>query len=227
MQRRTFLNIGLAGLGTTLAMSKSAPAQFLQNPSTEKWAILFGTWCGSARDAGIWISEGMNGIAAVIDIRQVTANFYQTQGAVRPLDAVLQQHPDLFKSNQAAVDPAAYDHLIIGTAIHGGKGPAALEAYLNNNVDRLQGKIRGHFAVCGAMGGTPGQTQITNYIDNYLATICGTRSLSLPRNVFAGRITKALMSAADKATIGNAADYDHLSRAQCMALGAEILAANA
>lgn len=35
-----------------------------------EWAILYGTWCGSSRDASVWISEGMNGIAHVFDVRE-------------------------------------------------------------------------------------------------------------------------------------------------------------
>jgi len=61
MERRTFINLGLTGLGTTLAMANSVPAQFIPKPSKEKWAVLFGTWYGTARDASVWISEGMGG----------------------------------------------------------------------------------------------------------------------------------------------------------------------
>ena len=39
-------------------------------PSEKKWAVIYSTWCGSARDSGVWISEGMNGIANVFDIRE-------------------------------------------------------------------------------------------------------------------------------------------------------------
>ncbi len=39
-------------------------------PSDKKWAVLYGTWCGSARDAALWISEGMDGIANVFDVRE-------------------------------------------------------------------------------------------------------------------------------------------------------------
>jgi hypothetical protein len=203
-----------------MAMASPAPLQFIPYPSTKKWAILFGTWCGTARDASIWISEGMGGIAAVIDIRQVPADLNQNMEAVR------QQHPDLFDLRPSSVDPSAYDYLIIGTAIHGGKGPSALDAYINKNIDRLQGKIRGHFAVCGNFGQTPGPTQTTNYIDNYLAKIC--KTTSLPRKVFGGRITKALMSDADYKTYGSiTGEYDRLSRSECMQLGKDILAATA
>lgn len=66
MERRTFL----AGVGAAYSMSAAASGQFMPVPSKEKWAVIFGTWCGSARDAAMWISEGMGGIAAVFDARQ-------------------------------------------------------------------------------------------------------------------------------------------------------------
>ena len=31
---------------------------------------IYGTWCGSSRDAAVWISEGMGGIANVFDVRE-------------------------------------------------------------------------------------------------------------------------------------------------------------
>ena len=39
-------------------------------PSDKKCAVLYGTWCGSSRDAAVWISEGMGGIADVFDVRE-------------------------------------------------------------------------------------------------------------------------------------------------------------
>jgi len=39
-------------------------------PSEKKWAIVYGTWCGSSRDAAEWISEGLGGIADVFDVRE-------------------------------------------------------------------------------------------------------------------------------------------------------------
>lgn len=70
MERRTFLS-SVAGMGAIYAVNIADPAQYIPSrASKEKWAVLFGTWCGSARDAGIWISEGMGGIADVYDVRQ-------------------------------------------------------------------------------------------------------------------------------------------------------------
>jgi menaquinone-dependent protoporphyrinogen IX oxidase len=198
MERRTFLTLGVAGLGTAFAIARPARAQFIPKTSKEKWAIIYGTWYGTARDASVWISEGMGGIASVFDISRVPA------------------------------DLASYDHLIVGTAIHGGKGPAALESYLSINIDRLQSKIRGLFAVCGNMGKAPGPEQVKTLIDGYLARIC--KAPSVPKQVFGGRITQALMPEAEYKGIqdmyakigGPPGDWDHLSRMDCLKLGKEI-----
>jgi menaquinone-dependent protoporphyrinogen IX oxidase len=203
MQRRTFINMGLAGLGSSLAMASSVPAQFIPKPSKEKWAILFGTWYGTTRDASMWISEGMGGIAHVFDIRQVPA------------------------------DLDAYDHLVIGTAIQGGRGPKALDSYISKNINRLQDKIRGLFAVCGNMGRPPGPQQVKTYIDGYLAELC--RTDSVPKKVFGGRITKVLMPEAEYKRIadmysrigGPSGDWDNLNRTECMELGKKIYSAKA
>jgi menaquinone-dependent protoporphyrinogen IX oxidase len=200
MDRRTFVNLGLTGLGT-LAIANPIPAQFIPKPFKEKWAVLFGTWYGTARDASVWISEGMGGIAAVFDIRQVPANL------------------------------STYDHLIVGTAIHGGKGPKALEDYLSQNAVQLQKKIRGLFVVCGNMGKPPGPQQAKMLIDDYLAKLCQVGSV--PNRVFGGRITQALMPEAEFKMIadmyakigGPAGDWDNLNRMECLKLGKEIYSA--
>jgi hypothetical protein len=219
MQRRAFLNLGLASLGTTLATAIPVPAQYIPNPSSRKWAILFGTWCGTARDASIWISDGMGGIATVMDIRQFPSELSQN------LEAVRTQYPGIFDIRPASVDLSAYDHLIIGTAIHGGKGPQALEAYLSKNADRLKSKIRGLFIVCGNMGKQPGAAQVTSYIDGWLAPLCKVGSVY--KKACGGRITKALMSDADYKQFGSfTGEYDNLSRTDCMSFGKQIYSAN-
>jgi menaquinone-dependent protoporphyrinogen IX oxidase len=69
MKRRTFLSLGITG--TALALTPNAWALKLYPKTSEKkWAILYGTWCGSSRDAAVWISEGMAGIADVFDVRE-------------------------------------------------------------------------------------------------------------------------------------------------------------
>ena len=70
MERRLFFALGLAGIGA-LAMPKTARAlKSYPKASEKKWAVLYATWCGLARDAAVWISEGMGGIADAFDVRE-------------------------------------------------------------------------------------------------------------------------------------------------------------
>jgi len=197
MERRTFLN-GLAGAGAAYTMSAVASPQFIPFPSKDKWAVVFGTWCGSARDAGMWISEGMGGIAAVFDARQ---------------------KPDI----------KAYDHLILGTAIHGGKGPAEFEELIKANIADVKAKVRAYYAVCGNGGDRPWVATQQMYIDNYLAKLC---QAAVPQNrIFPGRITKALLPESDIQSLTGFfkqqgilfEDYDHLARWDCLQFGRQIL----
>ena len=70
MDRRTFLKTILVGGGLTAFASKSYALKLFPNPSKAKWTILFGSRYGSTRDASLWISEGMGGIADVFDARE-------------------------------------------------------------------------------------------------------------------------------------------------------------
>ncbi len=70
MKRRNFLQLGFASVGA-LALNKNAHAlEYYPKKSDKKIAVIYSTWCGSARDAAVWISEGMGGIADVFDIRE-------------------------------------------------------------------------------------------------------------------------------------------------------------
>lgn len=70
MQRRTFLKVGLVSAGTIALPHVSYALKYYPRPSEKKCAILYSTWCGSSRDAAVWISEGMGGIADVFDVRE-------------------------------------------------------------------------------------------------------------------------------------------------------------
>jgi menaquinone-dependent protoporphyrinogen IX oxidase len=70
MDRKNFLRYGTIGLGL-LAIPKNLWAlKYYPKPSDKKCAVIYGTWCGSSRDAAVWISEGMGGIADVFDVRE-------------------------------------------------------------------------------------------------------------------------------------------------------------
>jgi menaquinone-dependent protoporphyrinogen oxidase len=204
MERRTFLNIGAAGL-SSLAVAAPLRAQFIPIPSQskEKWAILFATWYGTSRDAAVWISEGMGAIAEVFDIRKPPA------------------------------DLAAYDNLVIGSSIQGFNIHPEMRKFLEANAGKIKGKVRGLFAVCGNLRNMPGEQQVKQYIDDNLAKL--TDAPNVPKNVFGGRITKAIWE--EKVYADNMAsyksmgvaegDFDNLKREDCMKLGAEILAKKA
>ena len=70
MKKRDFLKIGIFSAVALFIPEKLRALEYYPNKSDKKWAVLYGTWCGSSRDAGIWISEGMNGIANVFDVRE-------------------------------------------------------------------------------------------------------------------------------------------------------------
>jgi menaquinone-dependent protoporphyrinogen oxidase len=70
MDRRAFLETILVGGGLTILASNSYALKLFPNPGKQKWAILFGSRYGSARDASLWISEGMGGIADAFDARE-------------------------------------------------------------------------------------------------------------------------------------------------------------
>lgn len=71
MNRRLFFKSGIAGIGTLSFANSLLALKYYPNPCDKKCAILYSTWCGSTRDAAVWISEGMGGIADVFDVREL------------------------------------------------------------------------------------------------------------------------------------------------------------
>ncbi len=70
MKRRQFFKLGVAGIGTVALTGDVWALKYYPMPSDKKWVVLYGTWCGSSRDAAVWISEGMGGIGGVFDVRE-------------------------------------------------------------------------------------------------------------------------------------------------------------
>jgi hypothetical protein len=70
MKKRDFLKTSLLGLGALLISRKTSALEYYPTVKNGDWAILYGTWCGSSRDAAVWISEGMDGTANVFDVRE-------------------------------------------------------------------------------------------------------------------------------------------------------------
>jgi hypothetical protein len=70
MKKRDFLKVSLLAAGAMMLPRKASALKFYPTKKDTDWAILYSTWCGSSRDAAVWISEGMNGIAEVFDVKE-------------------------------------------------------------------------------------------------------------------------------------------------------------
>ena len=202
MERRTFLNIGAAGLGT-LALASPLRAQFIPQPSQSrgKWAVLFATKYGTTRDAAIWVSEGMGAIADVYDIR-------------RP-----------------PTDLAAYDHFVIGSAIMGFTILPDMNKFLTDSAARIKGKVRGLFTVCGNLRNMPGEQQAKQFTEGILGKAAGSTGVPLAvfggritKAVWEEKEHAEQMATYAKMNVSTD-DLDNLRRVDCMKLGADILAA--
>lgn len=106
MYRRDFLRFGLAGAGL-MALSRSISAlEYYPVLSGKKWAVIYSTWCGSSRDAAIWISEGMGGIANVFDVRENPKlsdfDYIVLGGSIRA-GVTSQELQDYIEDNKAAL----------------------------------------------------------------------------------------------------------------------------
>ena len=104
MKRRTFFKLGFTSIAA-LALTKQAQAlQFYPVKSDKKCAFVYSTWCGSTRDAAVWISEGMGAIADVFDIREkIDLKGYEhiiIGGAIRSF-AVSKELQDFIQQNKS------------------------------------------------------------------------------------------------------------------------------
>lgn len=70
MNKRDFFKTSLVAVGAFLLPRKAWALEYYPTVENAEWAILYSTWCGTSRDASVWISEGMNGIADVYDVRE-------------------------------------------------------------------------------------------------------------------------------------------------------------
>jgi len=119
---------------------------------------------------------------------------------------------------------SAFEYLIIGSGIYGGKIAQPLESYIGKNASLIAGKTKAVFVVCGQGG-----TERANQYLELLANLCGAKSV-LKRS-FPGRMTKRLLSPEDYKGLegfyqrGNRPfeDYDNLKRKDCLDFGEEIL----
>jgi flavodoxin len=136
MHRRDLVKAGLAGIGA-IAFSNpaNAIANYIKASAKKTWVVVYGSQCGSTRDAANWINEGMGGIADVVDIATKTPSVTD------------------------------YEYFIIGGWISGGNlMPSSIRTFISSNKAALKPKIMGLFTLCGNQGKPVGNTQIQDYL---------------------------------------------------------------
>jgi len=144
MKKRDFLKIGILGTGVLFIPKKLWALEYYPNESDKKWAILYGTWCGSSRDAGIWISEGMDGIANVFDVREnpdlskydhiIIGGSIRSGQTSSQLQEYILKNRDLLKSKIRGL------YAVCGNMMRP-VGPEQITALINNHLAKLCGDI--------------------------------------------------------------------------------------
>ena len=194
MERRNFLKVGLAGLSTIALADNAFALKFYPQPSDKKWAVLYGTWCGTSRDAGIWISEGMGGIADVFDVRENPDlkgfDHLVVGGSIR-MGKTRQELIDYMGKNQDWMKGRIRGIFVVCGSRGGVIDPQKITDYIDNHIAKI----------CG----------VSN-VPSRLFPGRMTAALLEPE-------TRKMMSVR-----GMLQDSDNLKRSECLAFGREILA---
>lgn len=202
MERRDFFKAGLAtGIGAIVTAGNAWSLEYYPMPSDKKCAVIYGTWCGSSRDAAVWISEGMGGIADVFDVREnpdLSAFDHIIIGGSIRSSATPKELQDYIAKNKASLKGKVRG--LFAVCGNGEKPVGAQQkaSYIDNHLAKL----------CEA-GSVPGKV--------FNGRI--TKALLDPEN--RKRMEDMYPNIAGKPL----ANYDLLKRADCLAFGEEILAA--
>jgi len=201
MERRDFFKYGIAaGVGTVALANQALALQYYPMPSNKKCAVLFSTWCGSSRDAGVWISEGMGGIADVFDVRENPDlkgyDHLVIGGSIR--SAVTRKElQDYIAKNKAVLKSKVRGLFIVCGNGEKPVGPAQKTSYIDNHLAKLLEV-----------------TDVPSKVFNGRIT----KALLDPEN-------RKMMEDMYPKFAGKALeDYELLKRSDCLAFGREILA---
>jgi menaquinone-dependent protoporphyrinogen IX oxidase len=140
MNRRHFFKFGFAGLGTMTLADKLWALEYYPRPSDRKCAVLYGTWCGSSRDAAVWISEGMCGIANVFDVRENPDlkgyNHIIIGGSIR-MGATTQELQDYIASNKDWLKDKIRGLFAVCGNMRQPVGPQQTAQFIDNHLAKL------------------------------------------------------------------------------------------
>lgn len=142
MKRRSFIKTGVMGLGAMALTNKSWALKYYPNRSDKKWAIVYGTWCGSSRDAGVWISEGMDGIADVFDVREdpdlKTFDHVVVGGSIR-MGKVSQELQDYLTKNKNVLKDKIRGYFCVCGNGKQPTGPEQVKMLIDNHLAQITG----------------------------------------------------------------------------------------
>lgn len=193
--RRRFLEIAAVGAGALALPGRAFALRYYPRPSDKKWAVVYATWCGSARDAAVWISEGMGGIADVFDVREDPDprgfDHLVLGGAIR-MGEVSPDFQRWIAKNREALAKRIRGLFFVCGNLRKPLGSAERERYIDRHLAELTGSK-----------GVPAR--------GFLGRI--TEALLEPE----ARETLE--------KFGLLGDYDNLKRSECLEFGKEILAA--
>lgn len=173
---------------------RSAKCGSWAKPSDKKWAVLYGTWCGTSRDAGIWISEGMGGIADVFDVRENPGlkgfDHIVIGSSIRgfKISPLLEKY---IEENKGWLKEKVRGLWVVCGNMQKPPGQQQKEMYIDNQLAKL----------CG-VGNVPAKVFLRRMTKDLLEK----EALEMMQR------------------IGQAQDYDNLKRADCLDFGKEILA---
>jgi menaquinone-dependent protoporphyrinogen IX oxidase len=141
MERRDFFKLGLAaGIGTLALTDNAGALDYYPMPSDKKYAVLFGTWCGSSRDAAVWISEGMGGVADVFDVRENPDlkgfDHIVIGGSIRS-GATRKELQDYIAKNKEALKNKVRALFVVCGNGEKPVGPAQKTSYIDNHLAKL------------------------------------------------------------------------------------------
>ncbi|NLA75993.1 MAG: hypothetical protein GX846_11085 [Deltaproteobacteria bacterium] len=149
MERRDFLKAGVISLGAMAIADSAAALKYYPKKSDKKWAVIYSTWCGSSRDAGVWISEGMGGIADVFDVREnpdLSAHDHIVVGGSIRSNEVSKEMQDYLTKNKELLKGKIRGYFCVQGNMKRPVGP--------ENVQQL---IDGHLARLTSVTGVPGR----------------------------------------------------------------------
>jgi menaquinone-dependent protoporphyrinogen IX oxidase len=178
----------------------SRALEYYPTDSDKKCAVLFGTWCGSSRDAAIWISEGMGGIANVFDVREnpdlAAFNHIVIGGSIRS-GVTTKELQDYITKNKESLKIK-----VRGLFIVCGNGERTVGAQQKSTY------IDGHLAKLCEVSDVPSRV----FNGRITKSLLDPATLTRMEAVYPDLAGKPL------------ANYDLLKRADCLAFGEEVLA---